>query len=122
MALTHGGAVGAIVNVSSAAARLGAAFEYIDYAASKGAIDSLTRGLSIKVAQEAIRVNCVRPGFIATGMYADVGEPERIERVKSSIPMGLGGEPEEVAQAIAWFLSTDASYVTGSLIDSVGGR
>jgi len=122
MALKNGGQGGAIVNVSSAAARLGSAFEYVDYAASKGAIDTLTRGLSIEVAQEGIRVNCVRPGFIATDMHADGGEPNRIERVRRSIPMGRGGEPAEVAMAIAWLLSEDASYVTGSFTDIAGGR
>jgi NAD(P)-dependent dehydrogenase (short-subunit alcohol dehydrogenase family) len=122
MALKNGGQGGAIVNVSSAAARLGSAFEYVDYAASKGAIDTLTRGLSIEVAKQGIRVNCVRPGFIATDMHADGGEPNRIERVRSFIPMGRGGEPEEVANAIAWLLSEDASYVTGSFTDIAGGR
>jgi len=122
MALKNGGQGGAIVNVSSAAARLGSAFEYVDYAATKGAIDTLTKGLSIEVAKEAIRVNCVRPGFIATNMHADGGEPNRLERIKSTIPMGRGGEPEEVAQAIAWLLSTEASYVTGSFTEIAGGR
>ena len=122
MALKHGGQGGAIVNVSSAAARLGSAFEYVDYAATKGAIDTLTRGLSIEVAQEGIRVNCVRPGFIVTDMHADGGEPNRIERVRGSIPMGRGGEPAEVANAIAWLLSEEASYVTGSFTEITGGR
>lgn len=122
MALKNGGQGGAIVNVSSAAARLGSAFEYVDYAATKGAIDTLTRGLSIEVAKQAIRVNCVRPGFIATGMHADGGEPNRLERVRPSIPMGRGGEPEEVANAIAWLLSKEASYVTGSFTEIAGGR
>jgi NAD(P)-dependent dehydrogenase (short-subunit alcohol dehydrogenase family) len=122
MALKHGGQGGAIVNVSSAASRLGAAGEYVDYAASKGAIDTLTIGLSKEVAREAIRVNCVRPGFIATDMHADGGEPNRIERVKSTIPMGRGGQPDEVANAIVWLLSEEASYVTGSFTDIAGGR
>jgi NAD(P)-dependent dehydrogenase (short-subunit alcohol dehydrogenase family) len=122
MALKHGGQGGAIVNVSSAAARIGGAFEYIDYAASKGAIDTLTRGLSVEVAQQGIRVNCVRPGFIATDMHADGGEPNRIERVKGAIPMRRGGQPEEVANAIAWLLSDQASYITGSFTDIAGGR
>ena len=91
-----------MAGLSSAAARLGSAFEYVDYAATKGAIDTLTRGLSIEVAQEGIRDNCVRPGFIITDMHADGGEPNRIERVWNSIPMGRGGEPAEVANAIAW--------------------
>jgi len=122
MALKNGGQGGAIVNVSSAASRLGSAFEYVDYAASKGAIDTLTIGLSKEVALEAIRVNCVRPGFIATNMHADGGEPNRIERVKDTIPMGRGGQPEEVANAIAWLLSEEASYVTGSFTEIAGGR
>jgi NAD(P)-dependent dehydrogenase (short-subunit alcohol dehydrogenase family) len=122
MAIKHGGQGGAIVNVSSAASRLGSAFEYVDYAASKGAIDTLTIGLSKEVALESIRVNCVRPGFIATDMHADGGEPNRIERVKGTIPMGRGGQPEEVANAIAWLLSEEASYVTGSFTEIAGGR
>ncbi|MDC9721108.1 MAG: SDR family oxidoreductase [Gammaproteobacteria bacterium] len=122
MAIKHGGRGGAIVNVSSAAARLGAAGEYVDYAASKGAIDTLTRGLSVEVASQGIRVNCVRPGFIDTKMHTDGGEPDRIERVKSAIPMGRGGTPEEVANAIAWLLSDEASYVTGSFTEIAGGR
>ncbi|HIG36851.1 MAG TPA: SDR family oxidoreductase [Oceanospirillaceae bacterium] len=122
MALKHGGQGGAIVNVSSAASRLGAAGEYVDYAATKGAIDTLTIGLSKEVALESIRVNCVRPGFIATDMHADGGEPNRIERVKNAIPMGRGGQPDEVASAIVWLLSDEASYVTGSFTDIAGGR
>ncbi|GAB3023184.1 SDR family oxidoreductase [Bowmanella dokdonensis] len=111
----------AIVNVSSVAARTGSPNEYIDYAASKGAIDSLTRGLAVEVAPQGIRVNAVRPGFIHTRMHADGGEPERIERLKSRIPMGRGGEPEEVAAAIAWLLSDQASYLTGTFMDLAGG-
>ena len=113
---------GAIVNVSSAAARLGAAGEYVDYAASKGAIDVLTRGLSLEVAAQGIRVNGVRPGFIYTEMHADGGEPDRVERVKSQIPLQRGGQPAEVAAAIAWLLSDEASYATGTFIDLAGGR
>ncbi|MCH7349632.1 SDR family oxidoreductase [Aeromonas sp. MR7] len=113
---------GAIVNVSSAAARLGAAGEYVDYAASKGAIDVLTRGLSLEVAAQGIRVNGVRPGFIYTEMHADGGEAERVERVKSQIPLQRGGQPAEVAAAIAWLLSDEASYATGTFIDLAGGR
>ncbi|MBL4816856.1 MAG: SDR family oxidoreductase, partial [Shewanella sp.] len=113
---------GAIVNVSSAASRIGAPGEYVDYAASKGAIDTLTRGLSVEVANDSIRVNCVRPGFINTGMHADGGEPERVKRLAPMIPMGRGGEPEEVAAAIAWLLSDEASYVTGTFMDLAGGR
>lgn len=115
----HGGAV---VNVSSAAARTGAPFEYIDYAASKGAIDSLTKGLSLELAASKIRVNGVRPGFIQTDMHADGGEPERVERIAPQIPLQRGGTPEEVASAIAYLLSDAASYITGSFIDIAGGK
>jgi len=122
MSTNHNGTGGTIVNVSSAAARLGSPNEYIDYAASKGAIDTLTKGLSLEVAAEGIRVNGVRPGFIKTDMHADGGEPNRIERIKSSIPLMRGGETSEVANAIAWLLSNESSYVTGSTIDVSGGR
>jgi NAD(P)-dependent dehydrogenase (short-subunit alcohol dehydrogenase family) len=122
MALRHGGRGGAIVNVSSAAARLGSPGEYLDYAASKGAIDTLTRGLALEVADDGIRVNAVRPGFIATDMHADGGDPDRIERIRASIPMKRGGRPEEVAEAIAWLLSDAASYMTGGFLDVAGGR
>ncbi|NVK39779.1 MAG: SDR family oxidoreductase [Oceanospirillaceae bacterium] len=122
MARSQGGRGGAIINVSSVAARLGAANEYVDYAASKGAIDTLTRGLSLELAGEGIRVNAVRPGFIDTRMHADGGEPDRIARVSPNIPMQRGGRPEEVATAIAWLLSDEASYVTGSFVDVGGGR
>jgi NAD(P)-dependent dehydrogenase (short-subunit alcohol dehydrogenase family) len=113
---------GSIVNVSSAASRLGSPSEYVDYAASKGAIDTLTRGLSLEVAGDNIRVNCVRPGFIHTNMHADGGEPERIERVKNLIPLQRGGEPEEVAASIAFLLSNEASYITGTFVDLAGGK
>ncbi len=122
MSTTHGGHGGAIVNVSSAASRIGSAGEYVDYAASKGAIDTLTRGLALEVAAEGIRVNCVRPGFIHTDMHADGGEPGRVARVADSIPLKRGGKPEEVANAIYWLLSDEASYATGSFIDLAGGR
>ncbi|WP_312119147.1 SDR family oxidoreductase [Kosakonia cowanii] len=122
MSKQHGGQGGAIVNVSSAAARLGSPGEYVDYAASKGAVDSLTTGLSLEVAASGIRVNGVRPGFIYTEMHASGGEPGRVDRVSSTIPMQRGGQPEEVAQAIAWLLSDKASYVTGSFIDLAGGK
>ncbi|ERK12131.1 putative oxidoreductase [Serratia fonticola AU-P3(3)] len=122
MALRHGGQGGAIVNVSSAASRLGAPWEYIDYAASKGAVDTLTTGLALEVAAQGIRVNCVRPGCIYTEMHASGGEPGRVERVKSALPMQRGGQPEEVAQAVAWLLSDAASYVTGTFIEAAGGR
>ncbi|MFP7609430.1 SDR family oxidoreductase [Serratia quinivorans] len=122
MAHRHGGQGGAIVNVSSAAARLGAPGEYIDYAASKGAVDTLTTGLALEVAAQGIRVNAVRPGLIYTEMHASGGEPGRVDRVKSSLPMQRGGTPEEVAEIIAWLLSDAASYVTGSFIEAAGGR
>lgn len=122
MALRHGGQGGAIVNVSSAASRLGAAGEYVDYAASKGAVDTLTIGLAREVAAQGIRVNGVRPGFIYTEMHASGGEPGRVDRVKDSLPMQRGGQPQEVAEAIAWLLSDAASYVTGTFIEAAGGR
>ncbi|WP_227318136.1 SDR family oxidoreductase [Cedecea davisae] len=122
MAYRHGGEGGSIVNVSSAAARLGSAGEYVDYAASKGAVDTLTTGLAIEVAAQGIRVNSVRPGFIYTEMHASGGEAGRVERVKTALPMQRGGQPEEVAEAIAWLLSRKASYVTGTFIDAAGGR
>ncbi len=118
----HGGQGGSIVNVSSGAARLGSPGEYVDYAASKGAIDTLTMGLAREVAEEGIRVNAVRPGFIYTEMHASGGEPGRVDRLKELVPMKRGGSPEEVAQAILWLLSAEASYVTGSFIDVTGGR
>ena len=113
---------GAIVNVSSAASRTGAPFEYVDYAASKGAMDSLTKGLSLELAERNIRVNAVRPGFVYTEMHADGGEPDRVDRLASQIPLKRGGQPEEVANAIAWLLSEQASYVTGTFVDIAGGR
>lgn len=122
MSSRHGGAGGAIVNLSSMAARLGAPGEYIDYAASKGAIDAMTVGLAREVAAEGIRVNAVRPGVIHTEIHASGGEPDRIERVKGSVPMQRGGQAIEVAQAILWLLSEEASYTTGSFIDVAGGR
>ncbi len=122
MSTRHGGSGGAIVNVSSAAARLGSAGEYVDYAASKGAVDTLTIGLSREVAEEGIRVNAVRPGFIYTDIHASGGEPARVDRVKEFVPMKRGGQPEEVAHAILWLLSDEASYATGTFIDLAGGR
>ncbi len=122
MSTKHGGKGGAIVNVSSAASRLGSAGEYVDYAASKGAVDTLTIGLSKEVAAEGIRVNAVRPAFIYTDIHADGGEPGRVDRIKASIPMQRGGRPEEVAEAILWLLSDEASYVTGTFIDLAGGK
>jgi NAD(P)-dependent dehydrogenase (short-subunit alcohol dehydrogenase family) len=122
MSTRQGGSGGAIVNVSSRAAQLGSPGEYIDYAASKSALDALTIGLSKEVAEEGIRVNAVRPGFIYTEMHASGGEPGRVERVKASVPMKRGGQAEEVAAAILWLLSEEASYITGAFIDVSGGR
>jgi len=122
MSTKRGGSGGAIVNVSSMAARLGGPNEYVDYAASKGAIDTLTVGLAREVGDEGIRVNAVRPGLIHTDMHASGGEPGRIERLKDSVPLKRGGQPEEVATAILWLLSTEASYVTGTFLDVAGGR
>jgi NAD(P)-dependent dehydrogenase (short-subunit alcohol dehydrogenase family) len=118
----HGGKGGAIVNLSSGAARLGSPGEWVDYAASKGAIDTMTIGLSKELADDGIRVNCVRPGFVNTGIHAGAGEPDRIERLRASIPMKRGGEPEEVARAVLWLLSEEASYSTGAILDVTGGR
>ncbi|MDG1177750.1 MAG: SDR family oxidoreductase [SAR324 cluster bacterium] len=122
MSTKNGGKGGAIVNVSSAAARLGSAGEYVDYAASKGAVDTFTRGLAQEVAEEGIRVNAVRPGVIDTDIHSSGGEPGRVERVKACIPMKRGGSAEEVAKAIMWLLSSESSYTTGSLLEVSGGR
>ncbi|HEY5000119.1 MAG TPA: SDR family oxidoreductase [Usitatibacter sp.] len=122
MSTRHGGKGGGIVNVSSMAAKLGAPGEYVDYAASKGAIDSLTIGLAKEVAEEGIRVNAVRPGVIYTGIHASGGEAGRVDRVKAAVPMKRGGQPEEVARAILWLLSSESSYTTGGFIDVSGGR
>ena len=122
MSTRRGGSGGAIVNVSSRASQLGSPGEYIDYAASKGAVDALTIGLAKEVAEEGIRVNAVRPGFIHTEMHASGGEPGRVERVKAFVPMKRGGQAEEVAAAILWLLSEEASYITGTFIDVSGGR
>lgn len=122
MSTKHGGHGGAIVNVSSVAARTGSPGEYVDYAASKGAMDTLTIGLAHEVAQEGIRVNGVRPGFIYTDMHADGGEPDRVERVKHFVPLRRGGTPEEVAAAILWLLSDESSFTTGAFIEIAGGR
>jgi NAD(P)-dependent dehydrogenase (short-subunit alcohol dehydrogenase family) len=122
MSTRHGGRGGAIVNVSSIAATLGSPGEYVDYAASKGAIDSMTVGLARELAEDGIRVNAVRPGVIHTDIHASGGEPGRVERVKKAVPMKRGGQPEEVARAILWLLSPEASYCTGAFIDVSGGR
>ena len=122
MSFRHSGNGGSVINVSSGAARLGSPNEYVDYAASKGALETFTIGLSKEVAREGIRVNCIRPGHIYTDMHASGGEPGRVDRVKANLPMQRGGQPEEVAQAISWLLSDSASYVTGSFLELAGGR
>ena len=122
MSTAHGGQGGVIVNVSSAASRIGSPWEYIDYAASKGALDTLTLGLSKEVASEGVRVNAVRPGLIYTDIHARGGEPGRVDRLGASVPMGRGGTAEEVALAIMWLMSEEARYCTGSLLDVAGGR
>lgn len=122
MSTAKGGAGGAIVNVSSVAARLGSPGEYVDYAATKGALDSFTIGLARELAPEGIRVNAVRPGFIYTGIHADGGEPGRVDRVKHVLPLRRGGQPAEVAHAILWLLSPEASYTTGAFIELAGGQ
>jgi NAD(P)-dependent dehydrogenase (short-subunit alcohol dehydrogenase family) len=122
MSTSSGGPGGSIVNLSSRAAVLGAAHEYVDYAASKGAIDSLTIGLANEVGTQGIRVNAVRPGLIYTDIHADSGEPDRVDRLKTGVPMKRGGTVREVAESILWLLSDAASYTTGSFIDVSGGR
>jgi len=121
MSRSNGGTGGAIVNVSSVAARTGSPDEYIDYAASKGALDSMTSGLAREVAAEGIRVNLVRPGFINTDLHTAGGEPGRVDRLASSIPLKRGGEPEDVAKAILWLLSDKAAYAVGVSLDVTGG-
>ena len=121
MSRAGGGNGGGIVNISSVAARTGAPHEYIDYAASKGALDSMTAGLAREVAPEGIRVNLVRPGFIYTDMHADGGEPGRVDRLASGIPLKRGGDPDDVARAILWLLSDRASYAVGVSLDVTGG-
>ena len=121
MSTANGGNGGCIVNISSVAARTGAPHEYIDYAASKGGLDTLTVGLAREVAPQGIRVNSVRPGFIHTDMHARGGEPDRLARLSPGIPLRRGGEPEEVARAVIWLLSDDAAYAVGTTIDVAGG-
>lgn len=122
MSRKNGGLGGSIINISSIAARLGAPNEYVDYAASKGALDTLTRGLALEVAQEGIRVNGVRPGTIVTEIHATGGVPDRPEKVSPTIPLRRPGEADEVAHAVVWLLSDGASYVTGSILDVSGGK
>ena len=122
MSTRYGGAGGSIVNVSSAAARMGAPGQYVDYAASKGALDTLTVGLAKEVAQEGIRVNAVRPGIIDTDIHASGGQPERVQAMAPQIPMQRAGTALEVAQAIVWLMGGEASYTTGAILDVAGGR
>jgi NAD(P)-dependent dehydrogenase (short-subunit alcohol dehydrogenase family) len=122
MVLSRGGHGGVIVNVSSAAARLGAAKEYVDYASTKGAIDTLTLGLSREVGGDGVRVVAVRPGLIETDIHASGGQPDRMDRLGPATPMGRSGSAEEVAEAIVWLTSDAASYVNGAILDVTGGR
>lgn len=122
MSTRHGGRGGAIVNLSSAAARLGSPGQYVDYAAAKAAIDTFTLGVAREVAAESVRVNAVRPGIIDTEIHASGGQPDRAQRLAPQVPMQRAGTADEVAQAVVWLLSDHASYVTGSLMDVTGGR
>ena len=122
MSTDLGGAGGSIVNVSSAAARLGSANQYVDYAAAKAAIDTMTLGLAHEVAQQGIRVNAVRPGLIETDIHASGGQPDRIAHLAPGVPMGRGGTADEVAEAIVWLMSDKSSYSTGAILDVSGGR
>jgi len=122
MSYRHNGPGGVVINISSASARLGSPNEYVDYAASKGALETFTIGFAKEVAREGIRVNCIRPGHIYTEIHASGGEPGRVDRVKDSIPMGRGGQPEEVARAILWLASAEASFITGTFLDVTGGK
>lgn len=122
MSKRHGGSGGAIVNISSVAARIGAPGQYVDYAAAKAAVDTLTLGLSKEVGAEGVRVNAVRPGVIRTEIHASGGEPDRAERIGKTAPLERAGEPEEIARAILWLASDEASYVSGAILDVAGGR
>jgi NAD(P)-dependent dehydrogenase (short-subunit alcohol dehydrogenase family) len=122
MSTKHGGQGGAIVNLSSVAARLGGPNQYVDYAASKGAIDTFTTGLALEVAAEGIRVNAVAPGLIDTDIHASGGQPDRMARLGPSTPIGRAGTAEEVAAPIVWLLSDEASYTTGTIVTVSGGR
>jgi NAD(P)-dependent dehydrogenase (short-subunit alcohol dehydrogenase family) len=122
MSTKRGGSGGAIVNISSIAARTGAAGEWVHYAASKGAIDSFTTGLAREVATEGIRVNAVKPGLVDTEIHAANGEPGRLQRLMGTIPMNRPGQPNEIAEAVLWLLSPAASYVTGAILEIGGGR
>ncbi|MFM8737150.1 MAG: SDR family oxidoreductase, partial [Betaproteobacteria bacterium] len=122
MSTRHGGAGGSVVNLSSAAARLGSPGQYVDYAAAKAAIDTFTVGVAREVAHEGVRVNAVRPGIIDTDIHASGGQPDRVERMAPQLPMQRAGTAEEVAQAVVWVLSDQASYTTGSVLDVAGGR
>lgn len=122
MSPRHGGAGGSIVTVSSAASRLGSPGEYVDYAASKGAVDTFTLGLAREVAAEGIRVNAVRPGIVETGIHASGGQPDRVSRLAPTVPVGRAGRPEEVAAAIVWLLGDNSPYTTGAILDVSGGR
>jgi len=122
MSRSNGGNGGAIVNISSTAIKHGGAFEYADYAASKGAVEVFTLGLAKEVAPEGIRVNAVRPGSVYTEIHTDGGEPGRVDRIKDGIPLKRGGQPEEIAKAVLWLISDEASYCAGSILDVSGGK
>jgi NAD(P)-dependent dehydrogenase (short-subunit alcohol dehydrogenase family) len=122
MSTGHQGEGGAIVNVSSGASKVGSPAEYVDYAASKGAVDVFTVGLAKEVGAEGIRVNAVRPGIIETDIHSRGGQPDKPERLAATVPMGRSGRPDEVAEAIRWLVSDEASYVNGAILDVAGGR